>query len=208
MLVYWNTSNRWKKARKDEMIPDWLSWLDVSFLFAVLLFAWGGFQKGFAAQLAHVLSFFAFGILLFFAYPFLFSYFGGVFRNLEETYLMWMLLMTLLILGIALFMLFSKLLAGLLKLQVSDRADQGWGFAFGLFRGALTVLIGLIILVMVDRTGGAYDHLRTKSQVGKLVCYKLVPGIQPHITALYDDKIEGWKAELMHREEAGDIDTM
>jgi len=190
------------------MIPDWLSWLDVSFLFAVLLFAWGGFLKGFAAQLAHVLTFFTFGMLLFFAYPFLFSYFGGVFRNLEETYLMWMLLITLLILGIALFILFSKLLAGLLKLQISDRADQGWGLVFGFFRGVLTLLIGLIILVMVDRSGGAYDRLHIKSQVGKLVCHKLVPAIQPRLTALYENKVDDWKAELMHRKEAGDIDSM
>ena len=121
---------------------------------------------------------------------------------------MWMLLITLVILGIALFILFSKLLAGLLKLQISDRADQGWGLVFGFFRGMLTVLIGLIILVMVERSGAAYDRLRMKSQVGKLVCYKLVPSIQPRLTALYEDKVGDWKAELMQREEAGDIDNM
>ncbi|MDF7801921.1 CvpA family protein [Pontiellaceae bacterium B1224] len=190
------------------MIPNWLSWLDVSFMVAVLLFAWGGYQKGFAAQLAPLLTFAASCVLLFFAYPFLFSYFGKVFRNLEETYLMWMLLITLLVLGIALFILFSKLLAGLLKLQISERADQVWGFVFGSFRGVFTVLLALIILVMVDRTGGSYDRLRAKSQVGKLVCYKVVPVIQPRLTALYENKISDWKTELLKRDEAGDIDSM
>lgn len=190
------------------MIPDWLSWLDVSFLFAVLMFAWGGYEKGFAAQLAPLLTFFAFGLLLFFAYPLLFSYFGGVFRNMEETYLMSMLLITLLILGIALFILFSKLLAGLLKLKISERADQGWGLGFGFLRGLLTVLIALIILVMLDRTGGSYERLSAKSKVGRLVCNKLVPAIQPRLTALYESKIRMWQEELLQREEAGDIGTM
>jgi uncharacterized membrane protein required for colicin V production len=187
------------------MMPNWLSWIDVGYLIVVLMFAWGGAQRGFAAQLAHVLTFFASAVLLFFAYPFLFTYFGGVFRRLEETYLMWLLLITLLILGIALFIVFSKMLASLLKLQITDRGDRGWGFFFGLFRGALTVLVATIILVMVDRTGGSYDRLRTKSHVGKLVCYKIVPRIQPRLTALYENKISDWKSELLRREEAGDV---
>lgn len=190
------------------MIPDWLSWLDVCLMLAVLMFAWGGFQKGFAAQLAPLLTFIASGILLFFGYPFLFSYFGGVFRNLEETYLMWMLLITLLILGISLFILISKLLANLLQLKLTDRADKGWGLVFGFFRGLLTVMIALIILVMTDRTGGSYDRLRAKSKIGKVVCYKLVPAVQPRLTALYENKIEDWQEELLQREEAGDIGSM
>jgi uncharacterized membrane protein required for colicin V production len=187
------------------MIPVWLSWVDVAFLLAVGLFAWGGFQKGFAAQLAPVLTFLSASILLFFAYPFLFNYFGGVFRNLEETYLMWMLLITLLVLGIALFMLFSKLLAGLVKMQMSDRADTSWGCVLGLFRGLMMGLIGMIVLVMIDRSGVTYDRFRMKSQVGKVVCYQIVPRIQPRVTALYEDKIGDWKSTLLQREEAGDI---
>lgn len=188
------------------MIPIWLSWVDVGFVVVVVLFAWGGFQKGFAAQLAHVLTFLATGMLLFFAYPFLFTYFGGIFRNLEEAYLMWMLLITLFVLGIALFILFSKLLAGLVKMQMSDLADTGWGCFFGLFRGLLIGLTGMILLVMLDRSGLTYDRFRMKSQVGKVVCYHIVPNIQPRLTTLYEDKIGDWKSTLLQREEAADFD--
>jgi uncharacterized membrane protein required for colicin V production len=187
------------------MIPNWLSLVDVTYVLVALMFAWGGYQKGFSAQLAHVLTFFTCGILLFFAYPFLFKYFGGVFRGLEETYLMWMLLITLLILGLALFILFSKMLAGLLKPQFSERADQGWGLIFGFFRGMLIGLIAMILIVMLDQSGKCFEQFRMKSQVGKLVCYQIVPRVQPRLTTLYENKVRDWKAELMKREEAGDL---
>ena len=47
-------------------MPDWLSFTDISFAVVVLLFAWGGFQKGFAGQVAHILTALIFGALLFF----------------------------------------------------------------------------------------------------------------------------------------------
>ncbi|MDZ8118100.1 CvpA family protein [Pontiella agarivorans] len=184
------------------MLPNWLSFVDAAYVLIVCLFAWGGLQKGFAAQVAHVITFVAVGALLYFAYPFCFVYFGRIFRNLEETYLMWILLCLLLLAGAGIFVLFSKILAAVLKSNVSDAADAGWGTVLGLIHGALFGLIALIILVMVDRTGGSYDKLRMKSYVGKTVCHKIVPRIQPRLTTLYENKIRDWKAELLRREEA------
>jgi len=74
------------------MIPDWLSLIDVAFVAVALLFAMGGFQQGFAGQVAHVITFLVLGVALFFAYPALFSYMGRLFRNLNETYMMWLIL--------------------------------------------------------------------------------------------------------------------
>ncbi|MDF7825804.1 CvpA family protein [Pontiellaceae bacterium B12227] len=189
-------------------MPAWLSLVDVVVVMVIALFAWGGFQKGFASQIAYVITFICGGILLFFVYPMMFSYFGRVFRELQETYLMWVILATLLVLVIALYMLFSKLLAGLLKMQISSRADHGWGLALGLTRGILTSLLIMILVVMLERSGKVYDLFCAKSYAGDLVCREIVPRIQPRLTALYESKIDSWKAELMKQEEAGDIDNM
>lgn len=184
------------------MLPNWLSFVDVIFIAVAVWFAWGGFQKGFAAQLAHVLASVSAGLLLFFAYPYLFSYFGRVCRGLEEAYLMWLLLAALVLVSIGLFMLFSKLLAGLIKTGLTGGADMGLGIVFGLVRGIFVSLIALILLVMLDQTGGAYDKLRAKSQVGRLVCYEMVPRIQPRLTSLYESRIRVWKNKLLEQEEA------
>ena len=189
------------------MLPTWLSLVDVLFLVIVLMFTWGGFQKGFAAQLAHVLTFLFGGLLLFFAYPALYAYFGRIFRRLQEAYLMWMLLALLAVVCIGLFILFSKLLAKVIKAQISDGADAGWGIVFGLFRGVLAALLMMILLVMLDRSGTSYDRMRMKSYVGKAVCYEIVPRIQPRLTSLYENKIRDWQSELLKQDEAaGDID--
>lgn len=184
------------------MLPSWFSFIDVAYLVVVGIFAWGGMQKGFAAQLARFFTFLGIAALLFFAYPFLFEYFGRVFRNLDETFLMWLLLLGLAAAGFGVFVLISKLLEAAFKAQMSDTTDAVWGFIFGLLHGGIACLIGMIVLVMIDRSGVSYDKFRMKSYVGKTVCYQLVPRVQPRLTALYEDRISDWKAELLRREEA------
>lgn len=185
------------------MIPNWLSLIDILYVVIIFLCAWNGFNKGFSGQAAYVLTAVLCGILLFFAYPVLFSYFGRVFRGLEEAYLMWLLLIGLGAVSIGLFTLFSKITAKLIKTQMSDGLDAGWGLVFGFFNGMLVTLMVMILIVMLDRSGKTYDLMRTKSQVGKLVCYELLPRIQPRLTTLYENKVRDWKAQLMEREEAG-----
>ena len=185
------------------MLPNWLSFIDVAFVGVALLFAWGGYQKGFAEQVAHILTFVIMGIVLFFGYPALFSYFGRVFRNLPDTYLMWLLFAGLLALAIGIFVLISKLLAGLMKTQISERADAVYGFILGLTRGSLVGLFAMIFLVILGPVG-IYDTVRIKSYVGKTVCYELVPRIQPHLTrAVLEEKVQGLKDKLMEQEDAG-----
>ncbi len=186
------------------MIPNWLSLLDVAFVLVALLFAWGGFQKGFAGQVAHVVTFLGMGAVLYFAYPAIFRYLGRLFRNVEETYLMWLILLGVLAMGVGMFILCSKLLARTLKTHISEQSDHAYGFILGLVRGTLVALFAMVFMVMLDASGKAYDTFRTKSRVGRVVCYKLVPHIQPHLTrAVLEEKARALRDKLLEQEDAG-----
>jgi len=189
------------------MIPDWLSFVDVAFLGVALLFAWGGSQKGFAAQVAHILTFLIMGGFLFFAYPAIYSYLAGIFRNLDEAYLMWLLLVCLVALAFGVFVLSCKLLASLLKAQISERSDHVYGFMLGFVRGALVALFAMIFIVMLGPPR-FYDTFRMKSYIGKQVCYNLVPRVQPHLNrGTLEGKVNQWKQKLLEQEQAGELET-
>lgn len=187
-------------------MPNWLSLIDVAFVAMALLFALGGFQKGFAGQVAHILTFTALGIVLFFFYPTLFSYFGRLFRNLNETYMMWLILAGLGGLAIVFFVYVNKLLARVMKMQISDQADRGYGFVLGLIRGVMLALFVMVFSVILG-SPKFYDTFRQKSYVGKLVCYEMVPRIQPHMTRpVLEERINKLRATLIHQEEGGKLE--
>jgi uncharacterized membrane protein required for colicin V production len=97
----------------------------------------------------------------------------------------------------------SKLLANVLKTQITDRADRSYGFGLGFIRGALLALLVLIFLVILGPPK-FYDAFRMKSQVGKLVCYKLVPRIQPHMTrAVIEERVNQLRGALLEQKDAG-----
>lgn len=188
------------------MIPDWLSFVDVAFLGVALLFAWGGFQKGFAGQMAHILTFLIMGGFLFFAYPAIYNYLATIFRNLEEAYLMWLLLICMAALTFGVFVLSTKMLASLLKTQISDRSDHAYGFMLGCIRGALVALFAMIFIVMLGPPR-FYDSFRVKSYIGKQVCYNLVPRIQPHLNrSTLESQVKEWKRQLLEQQEAGKLE--
>jgi uncharacterized membrane protein required for colicin V production len=185
------------------MWPDWLSLIDVGFVGVAFLFGMGGFQKGFAAQVAHLITMLALGAFLFYAYPAIFSYLGRMFRNLDQTVMMWIILAALAVLSFLCFLYVTKLVAGMLKTQISDRSDRFYGFFFGFFRGALFALLALIFVAMLG-SEEFYDKLRAKSYTGKLVCYELVPRIQPRVNkSTVGDGFDRMRESLMQREEAG-----
>jgi len=185
------------------MIPEWLSLIDVAFVAVALLFALGGLQRGFAGQVAHVITFLALGAALFFAYPAIFSYLGRLFRNLNETHMMWLILAGLAGLAIVFFIFVNKLLANILKTQISDRSDRVYGFTLGFVRGALVALFAMVFLVILGPPK-FYDSFRMKSHVGKLVCYEMVPRIQPHMTrSVLEERVNKLREALIYQEEAG-----
>lgn len=188
------------------MVPDWISLIDIAFLGVALLFGLGGFQKGFAEQVAHIITFLVLGIALFFAYPALFGYFGRLFRDLNETYMMWLILAGLVVLAIVFFVFISKLLANVLKTQISDRSDRAYGFSLGFIRGALVALFLMIFLVILGPSK-YHDALGAKSKIGQWVCYELVPRIQPHVTpAALGEQVDKLRETLFHQEDAGMIE--
>ena len=187
------------------MIPAWLSFIDMAFVGVALFFAFGGYQRGFAGQVAHVAALVIMGVTLFFAYPALFRYFGRVIREANETYLMWLIMVGLAVGVFILFVVISKMLARLLKTQFSERADKIYGFSLGFLRGALVALLAMILLVMLGPSR-IYDDFRMKSRMGQLVCYEMVPRIQPHFSRdSVESKVQGLKNRLLERKDGGFI---
>jgi uncharacterized membrane protein required for colicin V production len=185
------------------MIPDWLSLIDVAFGVAVLLFAWGGYQKGFAAQVAYILTFLFLAGGLFFAYPSVYSFLHRIFQRIDEAVMMWLLLAGLVLLAFLVFTLLSKMLAHLLKAQISERADRVYGLLLGTLRGGLAALLVMIMLVMVgpQKIEANVGH---KSYIGTFVVQKLVPRIRPHIThSAMEETAREWKNRLQNKQEAG-----
>jgi uncharacterized membrane protein required for colicin V production len=185
------------------MIPDWLSLIDVAFVLAVLLFAWGGYQKGFAAQVAHILTFLFLAGGLFFAYPSVYGLLSRVFQRMDEAVMMWLLLAGLVLLAFLVFTLLSKMLAHLLKAQISERSDRIFGLLLGTLRGGLAALLVMIVLVMVGPQRLEENFGRT-SHVGTFVVQKLLPRIRPHINhSVVEETAREWKNRLHNKQEAG-----
>lgn len=185
------------------MIPEWLSFIDVVFVAVGLLFACGGFQKGFAAQLAHILTFLALGVTLFFAYPSIFDYFRSVFCRVNETYLTWMILAGAVALSFIIFFVVSKLLQSLMKTKISERSDKAYGFLLGFFRGILIALFAMLFFVVLG-SESVSETLCAKSYSGRFVCNQLAPPLQPHLTReSLGEKAQQLRDRLMEREEAG-----
>lgn len=181
--------------------PAWLSFIDVAFVVAVLLFAWGGFQKGFAGQIAHILTFLIIGAVLLFAYPHICGYLEQVFQSVDESYILWAIMAVVAVLAIGVFLLMSKMLAKLLKTQLSERSDHAYGFILGLFRGVLVALLVMILLVVLGPQR-IEDNFCDKSYTGKFVCYQLVPRIRPHMSrAVWSDDIQKIRQEINEKRE-------
>ena len=188
------------------MIPDWFSFVDFAFVVAVLLFAWGGFQKGFAAQIAHILTFLVLVVLLVFAYPYAYTFLGRAFRSLDETFIMWILIVILAAAAVGLFIVFSKMLANLLKKQISEGSDHVFGFLMGAVRGTLTALLVMIFLVMLGPQR-IEDSFTEKAYTGKFVCNELVMRIRPRLSRpLVQEKTGEWRDWLLGQEEAGELE--
>ena len=163
------------------MLPYSISLIDVIAACVVLLFAWAGCQKGFAGQVAPVLTLAVFGGVLFYAYPHIFSYFEDLFHKMSDAYVMWAILAVVGILMAGLFILFNKVFVKILKAQVTERTDSVYGFMLGLIRGVLFTLLAFVLIVMVGPRD-YHEQLTERSHVGRLVCQRLVPHIQPHMT--------------------------
>lgn len=188
------------------MIPEWFSFIDAAFLLAVLLFAWGGFQKGFAAQVAYILTFLILGVLLFFFYPYAYAFLGRTFRSIDQTVIMWFLIAVLVAAAVGVFILFTKVLANALKKQISEGSDHVFGLMLGTVRGILTALLVMIFLVMLGPQR-VEDTFTEKSYTGRFVCNEMIMRIRPRLSRpLVEEKTKEWREWLLGQEEAGQLE--
>ena len=188
------------------MIPEWLSLIDVAVVAMALLVALGGLQKGFASQVAHIITFAAMGAFLFLAYPHIYNTMGRLFRSLDERSTIWLLLAGVVVLAVIFFVLVNKLLANILKMQISDKTDRVYGFILGFIRGGLAVLILMVFMVILG-SEHIYTVLSEKSQVGRFVCRDLVPRIQPHISKKSGESgFDRMREALIKQNDAGVIE--
>lgn len=170
--------------------------IDVGLIIIALLFGAGGFQKGFAQQVAHVATLLILGGILFTLYPVLYHFITDLFHQVDETYLVWTLLGVVLIVMLLLYFGIGKLLARLLKSQLSERSDKSLGFTLGFTRGALYGLLGMITLVLIGLPN-VHDTLNERSYLGKWVCRDLIPRIQPHFTRdAFDKKMDSVRQKI------------
>jgi len=184
------------------MIPEWLSFIDITIVVVVLFSALGGLQKGFSGQMAQVTTFVLFGLFLFFAYPTIYNHMTDLFQGLDKIYIMWLVLAGLLLLCILFFILLNKLFATILKTQVSERSDRTYGFTLGLIRGVLFAIIGMILLMILGPSNLS-DTLTAKSQVGRFVDQELVPHVQPHLNKeTFGEDLEKMRSSLFPQKEA------
>ncbi|HEY5621013.1 MAG TPA: hypothetical protein VIR77_00290, partial [Pontiella sp.] len=85
---------------------------------------------------------------------------------------------------------------------VPDRTDSAFGFMLGLIRGVLFTLLALVLVVMVGPRD-YHEQLTERSHVGRLVCQRLVPHIQPHLTPPeVEKKIDSLRSKLLERDDA------
>ena len=184
------------------MLPEWFSFIDAAFIIAVLLFAWGGFQKGFAAQIAYILTFLCLGVLMFFAYLLL----GRTFRSIDQTVIMGFLIVVLVAIAVGIFIFFSKMLANLLKKQFSEGSDHAFGLMLGTVRGILTALLVMVFLVMLGPQR-IEDAFCEKSYTGRFVSREMVMRIRPRLSRpLVEEKTREWRDWLLGQEEAGELE--
>lgn len=179
------------------------SYIDAILMVICLLFALGGFQKGFTAQISQLITFIFSAIGLFVVYPFLFSLAQDSFKYVSDTYIMWILLAIFLVVGLIIHIAVSKILMMSHPSQYTERTDRAVGMLFGMFRGVFIVFFLLIFVVMLA-PAQSYKIMHDKSGIGRVVCDELIPQIQPHMTpANFNEKIRRARTKLRNNKEGG-----
>lgn len=180
------------------MTMEWLNMVDIIFILVVLVSGLAGRQQGTLYQLPQILALLVFGAFLFFVHPFAFRELNHQFPHLNETILIWGLILLQGILTWGVFELVSKPLQKK-KTGASAQSDQVVGFLLGMFRGAVVATLTIILFAVLFGTDFE-GRICKNSEVGTLICQDLVPQVQPY----HSGKSLGAEIHnpLMDREEA------
>ena len=166
-----------------------ISFVDVAVIVVVLFFAFFGYFKGFANQIASFLALVLLGLILYFVYPPLFNYLTDLFNSLNQTVVVWVLIILFTVLSFVFFILMNKLLVKILKLQVSENSDHFYGVVMGFFQGVMIVLLALSFIVILGSKGTSEKVKENeKSYVGRFTCNQIIPHIQPFVEELKKNK--------------------
>jgi uncharacterized membrane protein required for colicin V production len=183
-----------------------MSYVDAILMVVCLLFALGGFQKGFAGQIAQLTTFVCAMIGLFFFYPFLFSLARDSFTRVDDTYLMWVLLAVFLLVALIIYIGVTRLMAMAIKSQITESSDRALGMLLGMFRGIFIIVFVMMFSVMLGPVR-CYEEVRGRSGIGRFVCDEMVPRVQPHMTrANFRAKLLRVRSGLRNTKEHGFFD--
>jgi uncharacterized membrane protein required for colicin V production len=161
------------------MLPSWLNALDIVFIATALLFAWKGMRKGIFLQAVHIMMFLIMGVVFLCAYSPIFDYLGYTLRNMNEDGLEWLACVLMLIVSCVIYVLARKCFSWLGLMDMADEPNRIYGCLLGFIRGMLSIIFIMIFLSILGPPK-IYDGFSMKSRTGKLVCFELLPRIQPH----------------------------
>ena len=147
----------------------------------LLFFGVHGLNEGFARQLATLITFFLTVSGLYFAYPLLLEYLAYNFPNLGVVTVSALGLAALALLSIGLFVLLKQLLVSAMLSNISEKADKGIGFLFGLLRGGL-ILILILSLVAVLGGDRVNAMMSQKSMAGRWICEEFVDRASTYVS--------------------------
>lgn len=161
------------------MIAEWLNMVDIIFVLVVLISGLAGRQQGVLYQLPQLLALLGFGILLFFLHPLAFQELSQQFPQMNETVIIWALIILQGGLAWGIFTLVSKPLEKKKETKASAQSDQMVGLLLGLFRGALVATLTIILFSVLFGVNFE-NRICKKSKLGTAICQNLVPQIQPY----------------------------
>jgi uncharacterized membrane protein required for colicin V production len=159
------------------MITQWLGWVDLLLLLVVLISALGGSQQGVFQQVPELLGLSAFGALLFTVYPVLFRQLVASFPKLNETLIIWLLLLGVLIFSLGSFVLIESVFQKIAPKRTHNK-DVIEGFLCGMFRGGLVAFLALLVLFLIG-TKFIKQVLYENSVAGHFVSKICLPQVQP-----------------------------
>ena len=184
------------------MITEWLNMVDIIFVLVVLVSGLAGRQQGILYQLPQILALLGFGAFLFFIHPFAFRELITQFPRVNETIIIWALIILQGVLAWGIFSLVSKPLEKKKETKTSAQSNQMVSLILGLFRGVLVATLTIILFSVLF--GVSFENqICKKSKLGTAICQNLVPQLQPYHTGKsLEDEIRDIRNPLMERKEA------
>lgn len=153
--------------------------LDISALVTLGFFGFLGFKQGFAKHLSALLTFLLTVMIIYYIYPVFLEYLANTFGFGKASTLA-IGLITLILLSIGLFVILKQILSTGISANLSEKMNKWLGGLFGIFRGALVMIIILTIAMHINEKA-VHKSITKKSLVGKWFGNNFYNKIEKHI---------------------------